>query len=92
MVRDTGVGIDATALPYLFDRFYRADRGRNRAVGGTGLGLAIVQSIVQRHKGTIAVESAVGEGSIFTVTVPAADTAGPASERMVNVPPVTNPA
>lgn len=82
MVRDTGVGIDATAVPYLFDRFYRADRGRNRAEGGTGLGLAIAQTLAQRHKGAITVESVMGEGSIFTVTLPlVADAVGPTSDH-----------
>ncbi|MHB8645282.1 MAG: sensor histidine kinase [Thermomicrobiales bacterium] len=87
-VSDTGVGIDATALPHLFDRFYRADSGRNRAAGGTGLGLAIAQSIARRHKGAITVESVVGEGSIFTVTLPlVADAADPASKGAARVPP-----
>lgn len=80
-VADTGVGIDGEALPHLFDRFYRADSGRNRAAGGTGLGLAIAQSIARRHKGAITVESVVGEGSTFAVTLPlAAGAVGPASD------------
>ncbi len=93
IVRDTGVGIDATALPHLFDRFYRADSGRNRAEGGTGLGLAIAQSIVQRHKGAIVVESVVGKGSIFTVTLPlAVGAAGPVSNNPAGAAPAKNPA
>jgi len=88
MVRDTGVGIDATALPYLFDRFYRADSGRNRAEGGTGLGLAIAQTLARRHKGAITVESVVGEGSIFTVTLPlVADAVGPTSDHSAGAIP-----
>ncbi len=69
-VADTGPGIDPAALPQLFDRFTRADSGRNRAVGGSGLGLAIAQAIAHRHGGAITVASVVGEGSVFTVTLP----------------------
>jgi len=69
-VADTGQGIAPAAIPHLFERFYRADEGRNRAAGGTGLGLAIAQAIVRRHGGEIAVVSAIGEGSRFTVTLP----------------------
>ncbi|MDQ6908965.1 MAG: HAMP domain-containing histidine kinase, partial [Chloroflexota bacterium] len=72
IVADTGPGIDPDALPRLFDRFTRADRGRNRAAGGTGLGLAIAQAIAHRHGGAISVTSAVGKGSVFTVTLPLA--------------------
>ncbi len=70
-IADTGPGIDPAALPHLFDRFTRADSGRNRAAGGTGLGLAIAQAIAHRHGGAIAVMSTVGEGSVFTTTLPA---------------------
>ena len=70
-VIDTGVGIDAAELPHIFDRFYRGSR-RNEARGsGSGLGLAIVRSIVEMHGGRIGVESRVGSGSTFTVTLPA---------------------
>ncbi len=72
LVEDTGPGIDAAALPHLFDRFTRADRGRNRAAGGTGLGLAIAQAIAHRHGGTIRVTSTVGVGSAFIVALPLA--------------------
>jgi heavy metal sensor kinase len=71
-VCDTGVGIAPEHLPRLFDRFYRVDRGRNRAQGGSGLGLAIAQSIAQSYGGSISVESTVGVGSTFTVRLPAA--------------------
>jgi signal transduction histidine kinase len=74
IVEDTGPGIDPAALPRLFDRFTRADSGRNRAAGGAGLGLAIAQAIAHRHGGAITVSSAVGTGSIFTVTLPLART------------------
>ena len=71
-VQDTGVGIEAEHLPYLFKRFYRADRSRSRATGGTGLGLAIVEQLVRAHGGRIDVESQVGQGTCFTFTLPVA--------------------
>ena len=70
VVRDYGPGIPAKHLPRLFERFYRVDKARSRKLGGTGLGLAIVKHIVQLHKGTVDVQSEVGKGSIFTLTVP----------------------
>lgn len=70
VIADTGEGIAPDHLPYLFDRFYRVDRARERASGRTGLGLAIVKKIVQLHKGTIEVSSSQGEGTRFTVTLP----------------------
>jgi signal transduction histidine kinase len=69
-VVDTGVGIAREDLPHIFDRFYRADRARR--TGGTGLGLAIGKWIAEAHGGSIEVESEVGAGSIFTVTLPLA--------------------
>jgi heavy metal sensor kinase len=72
---DSGPGIAPEHLPRLFDRFYRADRARSRAQGGSGLGLAIAQSIAQAHGGRIVVESSVGQGSTFTVILPAAQPA-----------------
>ncbi len=71
-VVDAGDGIAPEHLPHLFDRFYRADSARGRASGGTGLGLAITQAIVRAHGGEIAVESAPGRGSAFTITLPSA--------------------
>jgi signal transduction histidine kinase len=71
-VSDTGVGIPAEHLPYLFERFYRADRSRTRATGGTGLGLAIVRQMVEAHGGKVWVESREGKGSRFTFTLPVA--------------------
>jgi two-component system, OmpR family, sensor kinase len=68
-VVDTGVGIPASDQPHVFDRFYRADRARQS--GGTGLGLAIGKWIAEAHGGTITVESSTGNGSVFTVTLPA---------------------
>ncbi len=69
-VKDTGVGIPANALPYLFTKFYRVHGGLESGSAGTGLGLFISKSIIERHNGTIAVESNEGHGSVFTVTVP----------------------
>lgn len=69
-VKDTGIGIDREQLPYVFDRFWRADKARSRREGGTGLGLAIAQTIAQRHGGKITVSSQVGVGSCFQVRLP----------------------
>jgi two-component system phosphate regulon sensor histidine kinase PhoR len=69
-VRDEGEGIPREALPRLTERFYRVDVKRSRERGGTGLGLAIVKHIVSRHQGRLAIESVVGEGSVFTVFLP----------------------
>ncbi len=71
-VRDTGVGIAPEHLPYVFERFYRADRSRTRTTGGAGLGLAIVKQLVEAHGGHVWVESTVGKGSTFTFTLPKA--------------------
>ncbi len=69
-VIDDGPGIAAQHLPRLTERFYRIDAASSRAKGGTGLGLAIVKHIVQRHRGELAIASALGKGSTFTVTLP----------------------
>jgi two-component system phosphate regulon sensor histidine kinase PhoR len=69
-VEDTGVGIDVAELPRIFDRFYRGSEANEARSTGSGLGLAIVKSIVDMHHGTIAVESRVGRGSRFVVTLP----------------------
>ena len=69
-VIDTGVGIDAAELPHVFERFYRGSQANEARGSGSGLGLAIVRSIVDMHGGAITVESQVGAGSRFTVTLP----------------------
>jgi len=69
-VRDTGIGIADSALPHVFERFYRADESRNRDAGGTGLGLAIAKWIAERHRASLEAESVVGEGSTFRVRFP----------------------
>lgn len=70
MLRDTGIGIPPEHLPHLFERFYRVEKSRSRALGGTGLGLAIAQEIVLRHHGQISVASQPGAGTTFTITFP----------------------
>ncbi|HEY2924395.1 MAG TPA: ATP-binding protein [Candidatus Eisenbacteria bacterium] len=70
-VADTGRGIETQHLSRVFERFYRADHGRSRAMGGTGLGLSIVKHAVELHGGRVGVESAPGRGSTFWFEVPA---------------------
>ncbi len=69
-VRDTGIGIPDSALPHVFERFYRADDSRNRDAGGAGLGLSIAKWIAERHHASLEAESVVGEGSIFRIRFP----------------------
>jgi signal transduction histidine kinase len=69
-VKDTGIGIAPDEQTKIFNRFYRVDKARSRDVGGTGLGLAIAKTIAEAHGGTLDVESRVGQGSQFTLTLP----------------------
>jgi two-component system phosphate regulon sensor histidine kinase PhoR len=71
-VEDTGIGIPESDLERIFERFYRVDAARSREAGGTGLGLSIARHIVDAHGGKIWVESAVGQGSCFHFSIPAA--------------------
>ncbi len=73
-VRDNGIGIAPEHIPRLFERFYRVDKARSRDLGGTGLGLSIVKHIVLAHRGNLTVASKVGEGSTFSVFLPAINT------------------
>ena len=69
-IKDTGEGIGAEDLPYIFERFYRGEKSRNRTTGGAGLGLAIAKGIVEAHGGEIGAESPPGEGACFFFTLP----------------------
>ena len=68
-IKDNGIGIPEEELPFIFERFYRADKSRNRMTGGSGIGLAIAKSIVIAHGGSVVVESHLNEGSCFVVTL-----------------------
>jgi two-component system heavy metal sensor histidine kinase CusS len=69
-VHDTGIGIPDSALPHVFERFYRADESRNRDAGGAGLGLSIAKWIAERHHASLEAESVLGQGSTFRVRFP----------------------
>ncbi|MDP1892344.1 MAG: ATP-binding protein [Gemmatimonadaceae bacterium] len=88
-VRDTGFGIAGADLPYVFDRFWRADRARSRTSerGGVGLGLAIAQYIAHAHGGSITVASRLGRGSTFTVSIPLHDPAAAQQSGDAALPP-----
>jgi two-component system sensor histidine kinase BaeS len=91
-VADTGTGIAPASLPHVFDRFWRADSARGRRTGGSGLGLAIARQIVTDHGGTISVTSQVGEGTTFTITLPAAGGAAGEDGSSPASPPARWPA
>jgi two-component system phosphate regulon sensor histidine kinase PhoR len=80
-VADNGEGIERSHLARLTERFYRIDAGRSRRLGGTGLGLAIVKHIVKRHRGHLSMESEIGKGSVFTVSLPVAGAAQGSESR-----------
>ncbi len=67
---DHGIGISPTALPHVFDRFYHLDESGDELFGGLGIGLSIAKQVIQQHNGKITVESTLGRGSAFTVTLP----------------------
>jgi signal transduction histidine kinase len=71
-VIDTGLGIAEADLPHVFERFWRADRSRDRSSGGTGIGLAICRRLVELHGGGIEVQSQLGKGSMFRFSLPIA--------------------
>ncbi len=95
-VSDTGVGIRAEELSRIFERFYKTDRARSKAGfigpggGGTGLGLAIARNVVETHGGRITAESTVGQGSIFTFTLPVAVPLT-GNDTDANLPPASTP-
>jgi len=71
-VADTGVGISEEDMPYIFERFFRADQSRNKKTGGSGIGLAIVKSITEAHGGRVEVQSHRDVGSVFKLYLPKA--------------------
>jgi two-component system sensor histidine kinase ResE len=69
-VTDSGSGISEEDLPFVFERFYKADKARTRSRAGTGLGLAIAKNIIEAHRGYLSVQSKIGQGTTFTFMIP----------------------
>jgi two-component system sensor histidine kinase SenX3 len=90
-VRDHGIGIPARDVERIFERFYRVDQARSRRTGGTGLGLAIVRHVAHNHDGNVTVESRLGEGSVFTLVLPAAAPVEAASDLRAQNPLTATP-
>lgn len=88
-VEDTGIGIPENQLPLLFEKFQQLDSSHHRKYGGTGLGLALTKQLVELHGGIIEVESSVGEGSTFTVWLPAQPLSPSVSALAAEAPPVS---
>lgn len=91
-VVDQGIGIAASDLDRIFERFYRTDQARSRDTGGTGLGLAIVKHIAVNHGGRVTVESTVGEGSTFALLLPARETERESAVPQSGTAPADEPA
>jgi signal transduction histidine kinase len=72
-IADSGIGIKEENLEFIFERFYKVDKSRNRSIGGSGLGLSIVKKIIDMHKGSINVSSKLDEGTLFTICLPIVD-------------------
>ena len=70
MVKDSGPGIPPESLPFIFDRFYRADQSRSRSDGGSGLGLTIAKKIAQLHRGSLTAQNHPAGGAVFILTLP----------------------
>ncbi|WP_449598281.1 ATP-binding protein [Niallia sp. Marseille-Q9988] len=68
-IRDTGIGMDKDSLMHIFERFYKADKSRNRNIGGNGLGLSIVKKFIDLYEGEIQVQSEIGKGTEITVKI-----------------------
>ena len=80
-VRDTGIGIAKEDIPRVFSRFWRSDASRERVSGGLGVGLALTKEIVDKHNGSISVESELGKGTTFTLHIPLEHKAGSPSRE-----------